>query len=142
MSKENGYLVGLGCQVVELSCFVSERSPFINRELSSTAKLPQDQVSLGLVRVLCDATAAPAPSSSLGRTPTRLWAPGVQLLGKRLLPLLLQQVELWLEKDQFSCFLSGNLSNLPLWPGWSNNELIALCLGTFYRSPVNIKHLI
>lgn len=61
MSKENGCLVGLGCQVVELSCFVSERSPFINRELSSSAKLPQDQVSLDLVGVLCDATAAPAP---------------------------------------------------------------------------------
>lgn len=61
VSKENGYLVGLGCQVVELSCFVSVRSPVINRVLSSTAELPRDQLSLGLVCVFRDAAVASSP---------------------------------------------------------------------------------
>lgn len=40
-------MVSLGCRVVELARFVSILSLFINSVLSSMAKLPQGQVSLG-----------------------------------------------------------------------------------------------
>jgi len=47
VSKENGYLVSLGCQVVELARFVSVLPLYVNRVLSSAAKLLQGQLSLG-----------------------------------------------------------------------------------------------
>lgn len=89
-------MVSLGCRVVELAHFVSVLSLFINSVLSSMAKLPQGQVSLGSgtrFSWCCGGLFPPSPFFKLMLdSPSRgCKFPRLLLLGGRLLPFLPQR---------------------------------------------------